>query len=78
MKIFVTLLGPIKNPYAENEHQFILEKEISLGDFLASHYEITHTQAGNLVLLSNNQTVMPAYLLQNNDYITVFLAAGGG
>ncbi len=78
MKIFVTLLGPIKNPYGENEHQLILEKEISLADFLASHYEITHSQACNLVLLCNHQAIMPEYLLQDNDHITVFLAAGGG
>jgi len=78
MKIYVSLLGPVKKPFNNSELQFDLDDDTSIATLFSSQFNYSPSDISQLMFLIGREAVTPEYLLQDGECLTVFLPVGGG
>jgi molybdopterin converting factor small subunit len=78
MNIHVSMLGPVKNPFAKSELQFDLEEGTTIENLFSTRFDYSPDEMSQLMFLIDREAVPPAYHLKDGECITVFLPVGGG
>lgn len=78
MTIHVSLLGPVKNPFARSELQFDVDEGTTIETLFTTRFKYSPREMSQLMFLIDREAVPPGYCLQNGESLTVFLPVGGG
>lgn len=78
MKIKISLLGPLKNPFNKKEFELEVNNDISIKKLLSDKFNYNESEMSFLVFILNDKQADINTELNNGDRLKVFLPLGGG